>query len=128
MSKVFDYLYYKLYRATLVGSLKDIAEFAAMIYFSGLIGINVFVLLLFVRKIGWLPLRLLNSRQVIILMICLFILNYFLFLYDERYKQIITRYKQESETQRKKGNMVVWLYVVISIALIFVVALYKPGL
>ncbi len=34
MIKIFDYIYYKFYRATLVGSLKDIAPFTAMIYFS----------------------------------------------------------------------------------------------
>ena len=125
--KNLDYLYYKLYKATLVGSLKDIAEWAAMIYFSGLIFVNLFVAGAFLRKVDILPIFFTGKDQVIAFMIVLFIGAYFLFLHKKRYKIIIAKYEKESEQKRKKGNMVVWLYVIISFLLIYFVAFYKPG-
>lgn len=53
--KILDYLYYKLYSANLIGSGKDIAEFAAAILLSGLVFINLFVIGSFLRKIDLLP-------------------------------------------------------------------------
>ncbi len=124
---LFDYLYYKLYRATLHGSLRDIAAFATTCYFSLLIFLNIFVAGVFLRKVDFLPFFLHNKVQVVIF-ICLFIaLNYFLFVHSGRYKQIIKHYEHESESNRKTGNLIVWIYVLISFLLIFVVAFYKPG-
>jgi hypothetical protein len=123
----FDYLYYKLYRATLVGSLRDIAPFAAMVYFSGLLFLNLLVISIFLRKVGLMPSLFTGKRQVVIFMVCFIVVNYFLFLHTGRFRKIITKYETESESRRKKGNLVVWLYVIISILLMFAVAFYKPG-
>jgi hypothetical protein len=125
--KIFDYLYYKFYRATLIGSLKDIAEFAASLYLAGLIGANLLVLGAFLRKINLLPFFFQSKKQVIVFMICLFAISLTLFLYKKRYKEIINKYEQENEQERKKGNLFVWLYVIISFLLIFILAFYKPG-
>jgi len=53
---IFNYLYYKIYRANLIGSAKDIAPFAAMIYFSWLLFANIFVVGAILHKIDLLPL------------------------------------------------------------------------
>lgn len=127
MIKYLDYIYYKLYKATLVGSLKDIAEWAAVIYFSGLIFVNLFTAIGFLRKINVLPIFFSGKNQVIAFMIVLFLGGYFLFLHKKRYKIIIAKYEQESELERKKGNLIIWLYIIISFFLFFIVALYKPG-
>ena len=124
---VFDYLYYKLYRATLLGSLRDIAAFATTCYFSLLLFLNIFVFGAFLRKVDLLPFFLKDKVQVAIF-ICVFIaLNYFFFVHSGRYKQIIKHHEQETERSRKTGNLIVWLYVLVSVALIFIVAFYKPG-
>jgi phosphatidylglycerophosphate synthase len=125
--KKLDYLYYKIYRANLIGSAKDIAEFAAMIYVSGLLFANIFVIGAFLKKQNILPFFFTGKRQIIIFMACLFVLNYFLFLHKKRYKKIIERYEQENELRRKRGNLIVWLYVIITFLTIFAVAFYKPG-
>ena len=125
--KIFDYLYYKVYRANLIGSAKDIAEFVAPLYISALIFINFSVLGLFLRKINLLPFFFQNKKQVIGFMIFLFAINLFLFLYKKRYKKIILKYEQESEKDRKRGNLLVWLYIIISFLLIFIVSFYKSG-
>ena len=122
-----DYLYYKIYRANLIGSAKDIAEFMAPLYLSALVFINLFVLGAFLRKIDLLPIFFQSKKQVVVFIIFLFAFNNFLFLYKKRYKKIISKYEQESEKERKKGNLIVWLYVIISFLLIFVVSFYKPG-
>lgn len=124
---LFDYLYYKLYRATSLGSLRDIAAFASAGYFSLLIFLNIVVVGALLRKVELLPFFFKGKSQVAIFL-CLFIgLNYFLFVQSGRYKQILKRYEQETESSRKKGNLIVWLYVLVSVALIFTVAFYKPG-
>ena len=127
MMKYLDYLYYKLYKATLIGSLKNIAEWAAMFYFSGLIFLNLLVAGAFLRKVDILPIFFTGKVQVIAFIIVLFIGAYFLFLHKKRYKIIIAKYEKESEPERKKGNLIIWLYIIISFLIFFVVALYKPG-
>lgn len=124
---VFDYLYYKLYRATLFGSLKDIAAFATTCYFSLLLFLNLFVVGAFLRKVDLLPFFPKGKVQVAIFICLLIALNYFLFVHSGRYKQIIKHHEQETESNRKTGNLIVWLYVLVSVALIFIVAFYKPG-
>src|SRR5690606_21849012 len=106
---VFDYLYYKLYRATLLGSLNDIAAFASACYFSGLIFLNIFVVGAFLRKTELLPVFVKGNGQIIVLVCLLIALNYFLFVYSGRYKQIVKHYEQETESSRKTGNLIVWL-------------------
>ena len=125
--KILDYLFYKIYRANLIGSGKSIAPFVAPIYLSGLIFFNVLVLGAFLRKIDLLPFFFRNKIQVIAFIICLFAISNFLFLYKKRYKKIISKYEQKSEHERKRGNLIVWLYTIISFLLIFAVAYYKPG-
>lgn len=127
MMKTIEYMYYKFYRAHLKGSLNDIAPFAAIVSLSLAFFANVFIIGVFLRKIDLLPIFFSKKRQVIFFMACLVIFNYFIFLNNKRYKAIIAKCEQESESQRKKGNFIVWLYVIISFLLIFVVAFYKPG-
>lgn len=125
--KMLDYLYYKIYKAHLKGSLNDIAEWAAAMSIGGLLGVNILVITSFLRKVNLLPFFFTGKRQVVILMVCSIVGTVFLFLYKKKYRQIIAKYEQESENERKKGNLVVWLYVIISFLLIFAVAFYRPG-
>ena len=125
--KAIDYLYYKIYRVVLKGSLNDIAPFAAMIYSCGIICLNLFVIGAFMRKIGLLPFFVRNKNQMIIFMISFFVLGYFYFIYGQRYKRIIAKHENENANKRKRGNLVVWTYIILSFLMIFAVAFYKPG-
>ena len=125
--QLLDYLYYKLYRANQIGSGKDIAEFSASILLSGLLFSNILVTGAYLRKIDLLPFFFQGKKQVIIFIVLLFIVSNFYFFYNGRFKKIISKYEIENEAQRKRGNLIVWLYVIISFLLIFVVAFYKPG-
>ena len=55
---------------------------------------------------------------LIVILVSLFITNCVLFLNKKRVKEIMNRYKGESETSRKIGNFLVILYVVLSLGLI----------
>ena len=60
---MFDYLYYKLYQASLKSSLRDIPEFLAPIFLGGLISANILVISAFLSKIGLVPFLFSNSNQ-----------------------------------------------------------------
>jgi uncharacterized membrane protein YidH (DUF202 family) len=53
-----------------------------------------------------------------IVIVCVFTTNAILFQNKNRVKEIMDRYKNESDTSRKTGNFLVILYVVLSLALI----------
>lgn len=53
-----------------------------------------------------------------IVIVCVFITNAILFQNKNRIKEIMARYKNESDASRKMGNLLVILYVVLSLGLI----------
>lgn len=123
---VLDYLYYKLYRATLTGSLKDIPQYIAPIYLGGLISINFMVSNAFLAKVnighfifkdpkegGWF------TALVIILAM--------LYYRNDKYTSVLNKYSEENEKERKRGNLIIAIYVAISFLSIFAVAFFKPG-
>ncbi len=121
-----DYLYYKLYRASLMSSLKDIPHILASLYFGGLISINILVLYLFLVKLNILPSLFTDAKQggfLTALMISFAIIYY----RKDRRDIVLHKYLQESEKERKKGNVIVAIYITISILLTFVVAFYNSG-
>jgi hypothetical protein len=60
---MFDYLYYKLYQASLKSSLDDIPEFLAPIYLGGLISANILAISAFLAKIDVLPFLFSSKEQ-----------------------------------------------------------------
>jgi hypothetical protein len=121
------YVFYKLYRANLVGSLKDIAPFAAVCHLACLATLNLLSLYFFLRKLDLMPevfsLKGLGAGAMVF-SIC----GFFLYFYSgKKYKQIIATYSKESEGERKSGNTYVWIYLVFTILLVFLVAFFRPG-
>ena len=121
-----NYFYYKLYQAVLKGSLKDIPEFIAPVFLSGLIGINIIVVHIFLVKINLMPYLFTEDKQGGIFITVLIILGLFYFKKAKRVS-IINKYSSESNSQRIKGNVIVSVYVLLSFLLIFLVAFFKPG-
>ena len=126
MIKALDYLYYKIYRATLKGSLKDIAEWAAAIYFGGLLFLNLFVFYALLRKLDLFPEVFSGIRSVVIVMVLLFLLSFLLFMRNKRYNEISNKYDQVDPKKSMLGTITVWTYCIVSILLMFIVAWYKP--
>jgi hypothetical protein len=127
MKNMFNYLYFKLYRAAKLSALKDTAEFTATIYLGGLISANILVISAFLSKINVLPFLYSNKNEAGLFAFILVVISSIYFLSNKRYKVIIKKYSQETERERKRGNAIVAIYVALSFLLIFAVALYKPG-
>lgn len=127
MKNIFNYLFYKLYQATLKGSLNDIAEYAASMYFGTLIALNFFVIVGFMAKLKLITFFFSNKYQVGLLVFICIIISAIYFLSNKRYKAIFEKYSQESKKDRIMGNTVVAIYVAISFLSIFVVAFFKSG-
>ncbi len=123
---MFDYLYYKLYRASLKSSLKDVPHILKPVYFGGLISVNILVLYLFLVKINVVPFLFTYAKQGGIFTALMIILA---ILYYRKTKRttLLNRYSKESERERKRGNAIVSIYVMISFLLIFAVAFFRPG-
>lgn len=121
-----DYLYYKLYQASLKSSLNDIPAFLASIFLGGLISVNVLVISAYLSKIDVLPFLFSDSRQASIFCFCLVILLMLIYS-KKRYRKIVKKYSKEDEKQRIRGNIAVAVYVAISFLSIFAVAFFKPG-
>ena len=126
--KLINYLYYKIYKANLKGSLNDIAPTAAMLHTCLVISLNLFVLVCFLRKVGLLPFFFRKQQDVIVSLVSLFVAGYFYFLHRKRYTVIIENYENENESERKRGNRIIWIYIILSFLMLFEVAFYKPGI
>lgn len=117
----FKYLYYKLYRASLKSSYYDIAEFAAATYLGMFMGMNIMTVFFFRR-------RLLHDESDIkhigamggLLSLITMSIAWIAFLGNGRSKKIIEQYSLEDERSRKRGNLFVSIYVVITAILVVV--------
>jgi len=121
-----DYLYYKLYKAFLRSSLKDIPHLVASASLGALVGVNVIIISAFLAKIDLAPFLFKDSKLGGWLN-ALLILAALLYYNKRKRELVLEKYSQESEAHRRTGNAIVWLYVILSFILIFVVAFYKPG-
>jgi hypothetical protein len=118
-----NYLYYKLYRATLKGSLHDVAEIAVPAYMGCLFTVNIIVFNAFLSKIFNVHYFFTNVKVAIILCVVLIIL--IKVFYPKRKVQLIKeRYSNENG---HRGTLIVWLYVLLSFLSIFAIAFFKPG-
>lgn len=122
---MFDYLYYKFYRAVQTGSLKDLSQYVTPIYLGGIIGVNILVIYLFFVKIGALPYIFANTKQggLVILFFIILATIY----YKKRRKTILEKYSNESITERKKGNTIATIYVALSLISMFAIAFFRKG-
>ena len=124
--KLLSYLYYKLYSAALLSSLKDIPHFTACVWLSGLIGTNILVIYLFLVKINAVPYLFTSYKQGGWL-IALTIIIAIIFFNKTRREAILNSYSDEAKKSRVKGNIITWTYVGISFLSIFAVAFFRKG-
>ncbi len=114
---IYYYLYYKLSRVLNRKGKNEMGVFSAQ---SFLIYINIIIIYI---KIFHVTKENFNSGYKTILIIIgaiLFITNSFLFLNKKRCKRIMNRYKNESLKSKRIGNVLVILYIVLTLASIFV--------
>ena len=106
---MFNYLYYKLYRANLTGSLRDIPQYITPIYFGLAISANIMLINAFLAKIDIGHFLFTDPKEGGLLTLIIIILSA---LYFNKKKQeiILSKYSTESEKERKKGNAIIAVY------------------
>lgn len=66
----------------------------------------------------------LPKRELVIIMISLFVLNYFLFVHKGNFRSIEKELKKESPEKRWANTILIWLYVILSFVLFVFSAIF----
>lgn len=111
---IFHYLYYKLNRALSKSSYGDVAWLLAACGVGPLIGLNLYSLSKILVQLGFLnTLPTVNGKIFAIATMCISAL----YFRKRRVEEIVSEYSGETEAQRKRGNIIVTLYVVLTFLL-----------
>lgn len=108
---IFHYLYYKLYRALSKSSYRDVSWLLAACGVGPLIGLNLYSLCDVLVQLGFLDsLPSINGKIFAIVTMCISAL----YFRKRKVEEIVAEYSGETEAQRKRGNIIVTLYVVLT--------------
>lgn len=127
MMKIYRYLYYRLYSWNLkTWGEKDIPQWNALFGVSFMMFLNLGLLGLLLQLLGVnIFLRdELPKKELVIIMISLFVLNYFLFVHKGNYRSIVKELKKEPPEKRRANTILIWLYVILSFALFVLSAVF----
>lgn len=122
--KLLKYLYYKFYKLSLIVDIDKIPEWKAYFLFSGLLMTNLWILAKLIDKYiySFAILEIVSNKwSYYIIFSIVFGFNYIIFLKGKKYLEIIKQFETETDIQRKMGNIGLFVYIVISVVLIFVV-------
>ena len=116
---VYYYFFYKIHKFTGKLGKYDVA-FSSI---TGLVGIQLVNIITFILSINFLKEYFLNHYKIYIFFITLFLftVNYFLFIYNDKYIKIEGKFSNESLQQRIIINFIVTIYVILSFILLFIV-------
>ena len=125
--KWMQYVFYRIF--SLYRRKHDDGESAiiAMMFVSLLMFMNIFAIGAILYNFKLLPLFFSLPSQGTIFIFGLFALNYFLFIYKNRYVRFVQKFEQNSLLKRKKGWLIV-LHIILSAALLYAIPFVKPGL
>lgn len=127
--RVFDYLFYKLFRAAERSSVPEGAGAIANFTLSLLIYLNIFSIWGFLRKIEVMELNLFPNKIIVAIeATVIFIMFALYFFVNGRYRRILETFKKESPAKRVRGNIIVITYVVITFLIILILPQFKPGI
>lgn len=121
MKTIYNYLFYKIYRLINRLGNYDVA-FSAMMPFITLIYLNIITIMFFIKPIN--NINKANYKIVIIIIgVFLLVINYFFFIYKNKYKRLIKQFENETKRQQVLGSLLVSSYAILSFILFFIVVL-----
>lgn len=120
MMKLYKYLYYRLYSWNLkTWGANDLPQWNALFGVSFMMFLNLGLVGLLLQAFGMNIFQRdeLPKKELIIIMVGLFIINYFLFIRKDNYLTITKELKREAKQKRRINTYLIWLYVILSFAL-----------
>jgi hypothetical protein len=127
MMKIYRYLYYRLYSWNLkTWGEKDLPQWNALFGVSFMMFLNLGLLGFLLQFLGVnIFLRdELPKKELIIIMLSLFVVNYFLFIHRGNYRSTVKELKKEPPEKRRINTILIWLYVILSFALFVLSAMF----
>jgi len=104
-----------------------LGAFLAIITTSVVLWMNIFSIVALLRKTDIIS-AFFNRTNSIALGIVLIVLDYFLLMHNKKYTTIVDLFKDESNTRRSIGSILVLVYIILSLTFFICVALYRPGI
>lgn len=127
MMKFYRYLYYRLYSWNMKSwGDKDLPQWNALFGVSFMMFLNLGLLGFLLQLLGVnIFLRdELPKKELIIIMLSLFVVNYFLFIHRGNYRSTVKELKKEPPEKRRINTILIWLYVILSFALFVLSAMF----
>lgn len=120
MRERLDNIYYRFYRFQVSVGNSGVAVTFSLIFLSFLLLINLFSIFFILHGFLEIKMPFHNAIDGLITVGVIILINYFLFIYRERYKAIIKNHKNESTKNVRNGNIKVIAYIVLSFIMIIV--------
>ena len=119
----YKYLYYRIYSWNLRkwGEI-DVPQFNALLGVTFLVYLNIITLLIAIQLIcrfRILEQIKLSKIHAIVGIIAIGLINYFIFLYNSKYKQLAKQFKKKTEIEKKRRFLCCSIYVVFTFACFF---------
>jgi hypothetical protein len=104
-----------------------VSAFAASCWLATLLTFNVLMFEVLFAKLGFWHSVLSNRSRLIVLLLLLISFFTGYFLYNSRYKRIAKKYSADSQSERRRGNLIAWLYLILTFGFFAAVVFYEPG-
>lgn len=116
--KIYDYLFYKIYKLiNLLGNTDFYPEANTWFISSTFVWLNMLTILNFFElRLGR---ALTNTGVVIVLYVLYLVLNYVYFFNKNRYKDIVQRYDQQTSFSKVRGSLIVGVYILATLVFHF---------
>lgn len=121
MMQLYKYLFYRIYEWNLkIWGKKDMPQWNAMFGVSFMMFLNLSIIALFLQllfKIQLLNDYIILKEKIVLIMLSLFVINYFIFIDKQQYIIITKQFIKESPKRKIRNTFLLWVYVVFSFVL-----------
>ena len=116
---IYYYIYFVLYNLT-KRTNKEVVEWTSMIFLSVLIFLNIFCLLFMPNSTFFKKIETSNAKLLsMIVMAVIILINYYIFIFKERFRNIINKFSEQKGSKRIIGHSLVIIYVCLTFYFFF---------
>lgn len=123
---LFKYIFYRIFSIYRKKHDKNESSYTAMIFVNLFMFMNIFVVGGLLNNFNLLPVFFKSKIQVVVFMVFLLVINFFVFLHNNKFDDFCDKYEQKANSKSKQKGWIIVLYFIISTSLLFVVPFIKP--